>query len=484
MSTTSVDTAAWSKQLNDKLENLDPELFDIIEHEKARQIRCLQLIASENFTSAAVMEALGSVLTNKYSEGLPGARFYAGNEFIDQSELLCQKRALEAFHLNPAEWGVNVQPLSGSPANFEVYTALLKPHDRILALDLPHGGHLSHGYQTPTKKVSAVSTYFETLPYRVDEKTGIIRYDQIEELSELYRPKLIVAGTSAYSRLIDYKRIRQVCDKHNAIMLADIAHISGLIAAQVIPSPFEYADIVTTTTHKSLRGPRGAMIFYRKGAKKDVKTGKDIPYDYEDRINSAVFPGHQGGPHNHTIGALAVALKLAATPEFKQYQEQVVKNSKAIAEKLKQLGYKLIADGTENHLCLVDMRPFGLDGARADKVLELTSIIANKNTLPGDKNALVPGGIRIGSPALTSRGLLEADFEKVAVFFDRAVKFAIEINTSLPSGSKLADFKLAAEKAAKENDAIKQLKTEVETFALSFPAVGFDTKTMKFPPKL
>ncbi|KAK7857025.1 serine hydroxymethyltransferase [Quercus suber] len=301
--------ATWIKQLNEPLEVIDPVIADIIELEKARQWKGLELIPSENFTSLSVMQAVGSVMTNKYSEGYPGARYYGGNEYIDMAESLCQKRALEAFHLDPEKWGVNVQSLSGSPANFQAYTALLKPHERIMALDLPHGGHLSHGYQTDTKKISAVSIFFETMPYRLNESTGYIDYDQLEKSATLFRPKLIVAGASAYARLYDYARIRKVCDKQKAILLADMAHISGLVAAGVIPSPFEYADIVTTTTHKSLRGPRGAMIFFRKGVKEINKQGKEVLYDYEDKINQAVFPGLQGGPHNHTIAGLAVALK-------------------------------------------------------------------------------------------------------------------------------------------------------------------------------
>ncbi|KIY96195.1 glycine hydroxymethyltransferase, partial [Monoraphidium neglectum] len=277
-----------------------------------RSQRGLELIPSENFVSASVMEAVGSVMTNKYSEGYPGARYYGGNEFIDQAERLCQKRALEAFRLDPAKWGVNVQPLSGSPSNFQVYTALLQPHDRIMALDLPHGGHLSHGYQTDTKKISATSIFFETMPYRLDESTGLIDYDTMEKTAALFRPKLIVAGASA-----------ALADKSKAWLLADMAHISGLVAAGLVPSPFDYADIVTTTTHKSLRGPRGAMIFYRKGPRGvDKKTGKEILYDIEDKINFAVFPGLQGGPHNHTISGLACALKQAASPEFVAYQKQ------------------------------------------------------------------------------------------------------------------------------------------------------------------
>ncbi|KAJ8544842.1 hypothetical protein K7X08_017425 [Anisodus acutangulus] len=429
----------WPKQLNAPLEEVDPEIADIIEHEKARQWKGLELIPSENFTSVSVMQAVGSVMTNKYSEGYPGARYYGGNEYIDMAETLCQKRALEAFRLDPAKWGVNVQPLSGSPANFHVYTALLKPHERIMALDLPHGGHLSHGYQTDTKKISAVSIFFETMPYRLNESTGYIDYDQLEKSATLFRPKLIVAGASAYARLYDYARIRKVCEKQKAVMLADMAHISGLVAAGVIPSPFDYADVVTTTTHKSLRGPRGAMIFFRKGVKEVNKQGKEVLYDYEDKINQAVFPGLQGGPHNHTITGLAVALKQAMTPEYKAYQEQCLSNSSTFAQALAENGYELVSGGTENHLVLVNLKNKGIDGSRVEKVLEAVHIAANKNTVPGDVSAMVPGGIRMGTPALTSRGFIEEDFVKVAEFFDAAVKIAVKIKAET-SGTKLKDF--------------------------------------------
>jgi glycine hydroxymethyltransferase len=399
-------TRGWVTALNASLSSSDPELWDIMEREKARQRDGLALIASENFTSQAVYGALGSVMSNKYSEGYPGERYYGGNELIDKAERLCQARALAAFGLSPEEWGVNVQTLSGSPANFQVYTALLAPHDRIMSLDLPHGGHLSHGYQTPTKKISAVSTFFETFPYRVDEATGRIDYDALAKSAELYRPKLIVAGASAYARLIDYARMRAVADAHGAHLLADMAHISGLVAAGVIPSPFPYSDVVTTTTHKSLRGPRGAMIFFRKGA----KPGGKGAYDLEARINFAVFPGLQGGPHNHTISALATALKQAALPEFKAYQKQVLANASAFAAALQRGGFTLVSGGTDNHLVLVDLRAQGMDGARVERVCELAGLSVNKNTVPGDKSALVPSGIRMGTPALSSRGLDEADF--------------------------------------------------------------------------
>jgi len=438
------------------------------------------LIASENFTSKAVLDALGSVLSNKYSEGYPGARYYGGNENIDQVELLCQKRALETFNLNSDEWGVNVQSLSGSPANFQVYTALLAPNDRILALDLPHGGHLSHGYQTATKKISMVSRYFQSMPYRLDESTGQIDYDEMERSAELFRPKLIVAGASAYSRLIDYERIRQIADKVGAYVMADMAHISGLVAAEVIPSCFPWADVVTTTTHKSLRGPRGAMIFYRKGQKGLDKKGNPVMYDYEEKINFSVFPGLQGGPHNHTIGALATCLKQANTPEFITYQKQVMKNSASMADRLNELNYNLVSGGTDNHLVLVDLKSSrGIDGARVERILELACIASNKNTIPGDTSALTPGGIRMGAPALTSRGFMEKDFSEVANFFDRAVSIAVALKAT-DEGKKLKGFKSMCAVGPSVHPDLVQLRADVQAFASSFPTVGFNEDEMAY----
>ena len=297
-----------------------------------------------------------------------------------------------------------------------------------MGLDLPHGGHLSHGYQTPTKKISAISKYFETLPYRLDESTGLIDYDGLEKLALIYRPKIIVAGTSAYSRLIDYERMRAIADKVGAYMLSDMAHISGLVAGGVIPSPFAQSDVVTTTTHKSLRGPRGAMIFFRRGVRRvNPKTKEEERYQLEDPINASVFPGHQGGPHNHTITALAVALQQAQTPEFKAYQQTVLLNAKALAERLGQpkekggLGYMVVSGGTDNHLVLLDLKDRGVDGARVERVLELVGVASNKNTVPGDKSAMKPGGLRMGSPAMTTRGFQPDDFTRVAEIVDRAV---------------------------------------------------------------
>lgn len=318
-------------------------------------------------------------------------------------------------------------------------------------------------------RISAVSTYFETFPYRVNLETGIIDYDMLEHNAELYRPKCIVAGTSAYCRLIDYARMRKIADKVGAYLIVDMAHISGLIAAGVIPSPFEHADVVTTTTHKSLRGPRGAMIFFRRGVRKtDPKTGKDIMYDLEGPINFSVFPGHQGGPHNHTITALAVALKQVDSPEFKQYQEQVIKNAKATENEFKQLGYKLVADGTDSHMVLVDLRDKGLDGARVEAVLEQINIACNKNSIPGDKSALSPCGIRIGAPAMTTRGMGEEEFKRIARYIDQTVKLCKNIQAELPKeANKQKDFK--AKVASESIPEVLSLREEVAKWASTFP---------------
>lgn len=466
----STEMSGTSKLLHAPLCEVDPELTEIIRQEKKRQAAGLEMIASENFTSVAVLECLSSCLHNKYSEGLPGKRYYGGNQFIDKVEILAQKRALEAYNLNPEEWGVNVQPYSGSPANFAVYTGLLSPHDRIMGLDLPDGGHLTHGFFTATKKISATSIFFESMPYKVDPKTGLIDYDQLESSAKLFKPKVIIAGISCYSRCLDYARFRKIADANDAYLFADMAHVSGLVAAGLIPSPFEHADVVSTTTHKTLRGPRAGVIFFRKGVRKVKPNGQQIMYDLEDRLNAAVFPGLQGGPHNNTIAGIATAMKQAKTPEFVEYQKQVLANSRRLCDGLTKRGYTIATGGTDVHLVLLDLRPVGLTGARAEYILEEVSIACNKNTVPGDKSALNPSGIRLGTPALTTRGLVEEDIDRVVEYIDCALKICAEALKL--SGPKLVDFQETVHKNADIAAKVKALREEVEEFSGKFPLPG------------
>jgi glycine hydroxymethyltransferase len=430
----------------------------LIEQEKNRQWKSLELIASENFTSKAVMECLGSALTNKYSEGLPHARYYGGNEIVDQVEVLCQKRALQAYGLDEDKWGVNVQPYSGSPANFAVYTALLKPHDRIMGLDLPSGGHLTHGFYTYSKKektrkaVSATSVYFESLPYQVNPVTGIVDHEQLARDASLFKPAMIIMGGSAYPREWEYAKFRKIADDNGALLMMDMAHISGLVATGEAVSPFDYADVVTTTTHKSLRGPRSGIIFFRKDER-----------GFEPLINQAVFPALQGGPHEHQIAGVATQLKEVMTPEFKQYSQQVKKNAAALGAKLVSMGYSLATGGTDNHLVLWDLKPQGITGSKFEKVCDAVCITLNKNCVPGDRSAVTPGGVRIGAPALTTRKFVESDFEQIATFLDEALKIALNLQEK--SGPKLKDFVALLD----DNEEIAALRLAVNKFATTFP---------------
>lgn len=375
------------------LADTDPAIAEIIANELQRQRSHLELIASENFTSPAVMAAQGSVLTNKYAEGLPGKRYYGGCKFVDQVEDLAIDRAKQLFGAEMA----NVQPHSGAQANFAVFLTLLNPGDKIMGMDLSHGGHLTHG-----SPVNVSGKWFEVCQYGVSKETERLDYDEIRELALKERPKLIICGYSAYPRIIDFAKFRAIADEVGAYLLADIAHIAGLVASGHHPNPVPYCDVVTTTTHKTLRGPRGGLILCR-----DAELGK--------KLNKAVFPGTQGGPLEHVIAGKAVAFGEALKPEFKEYCGQVIANSRALGSQLVERGFKLVSGGSDNHLNLVDLRSIGMTGKVADQLLGQTCITANKNTVPFDpESPFVTSGLRLGSPAETTRGLKEAEFTEVA----------------------------------------------------------------------
>lgn len=460
---------------NQCLADADPDIFEIMEKEKQRQVKGIELIASENFVCRAVLEALGSHLTNKYSEGLPGARYYIGNEYIDQIERLCHERALKAFDLDKDCWGVNVQPYSCTSANFAVYTGLLLPTDRIMGLDSPSGGHVSHGYYTPSgKKVSGASIFFQSLSYKVNLHTGYIDYDKLEERAMDYRPKILICGGSTYPREWDYARFRQIANKCGAVLMCDMAHISGIVAAKECLSPFEYCDIVTSTTHKSLRGPRGGIIFFRKGKRLNKRgslfqADESDYYDFEDRINFAVFPSLQGGPHNNHIAALAIALKQVATPEYKTYIQQVKRNSQALAAALLRRKCRLVTGGTDNHLLIWDLRNLGLTGKNFEKVCEMCHITVNKTPIFGDNGSISPAGVRIGTPAMTTRGCQEGDFEMIADFLMRAAQIAS--NVQKEHGKLQKGFLKGLEK----HRDVADLGKRVEAFSCQFAIPGFDT---------
>ena len=412
----------------------DTLIFDLINREKERQAEGLELIASENYVSPQVLEAMGSVLTNKYAEGYPRKRYYGGCEVVDQVEQTAIDRAKELFGVEYA----NVQPHSGSQANAAVYFALLKPGDTILGFDLSHGGHLTHG-----SPVNFSGKLYRTVFYAVDKDTGRIDYDKLEETALREKPKLIVAGASSYSRDMDFARFRAIADKAGAWLMADISHPAGLIAKKLLSSPFEYAHVVTTTTHKTLRGPRGGMILMGKDFENPMglRTPKGKIKMMSQVLDSAVFPGMQGGPLEHVIAAKAVAFYEALQPSFEKYAAQIVANAKKLAGELVKRDFQIISGGTDNHMMLIDLRNKGITGKEAEKALGKAGITVNKNMVPfDDKSPFVTSGIRIGTPAVTTRGLKENDMERIADWIDRAIKHAGDEAYLSGIGAEVKDF--------------------------------------------
>jgi glycine hydroxymethyltransferase len=407
----------------------DPQVYEIIKREEQRQKEGIELIASENYVSRPVLEAMGSVLTNKYSEGYPGKRYYGGNEIIDQAEELAIARAKQLFGAEH----VNVQPLSGSPANLAVYMALLNPGDKVLGFSLDQGGHLSHGHP-----LNFSGKLYTIIPYFVKKETELIDMDEVEAIAMREKPKMILAGFSAYSRSLDWKRFREIADKSGALLFADIAHIAGLIAGKQLENPVPYCDVVSTTTHKTLRGPRGAMIMCKE--------------KFASAIDKAVFPGVQGGPHDHINAAKAIAYGEALRPEFQEYSKAVIDNARALAAALQGKGYRIVSGGTDNHLMLVDLfGSKGITGKEAEKALEHAGISINKNMIPFDsRKPLDPSGIRLGTPALTTRGCKEEDMKTVSDLLDEALM------------NREDESRLAA------------VKEKVRHFSLKFPVPGIE----------
>jgi len=434
------------------LQQIDSETYNLIELEEKRQRDVLEMIPSENYTSRAVREALGSVLTNKYSEGYPKKRYYQGNAVIDEVETLAQERAKKLFGVPY----VNVQALSGAPANAAVYMALLTYQDKIMGLKLSFGGHLTHGAPNTFS-----SRFFTAVNYELG-KDCLLDYDAIEELAMKEKPKIIVCGYTAYPRLIDFKRLGDIADKCGAYLLSDIAHIAGLVVGGAHPSPVPYVHIVTTTTHKTLRGPRGALIMVTE---KGLKKNPDLP----KLIDSAIIPGLQGGPHDNQTAAIAVALKEAGQPEFKAYAKQIVANSKTLARELTHRGFDLVSGGSDNHLILIDLRGKGVNGAIAAYALEVAGIVVNKNTVPFDTNVpFYPSGIRLGTPAITTRGMKETDMGKVAGWMERVIDEVISYR--LPDDKEARkEFMRKMRKEVSANKKLLAISREVKLFCNTFP---------------
>jgi len=395
------------------LMEVDPEIMDVVRGEIHRQSYTLEMIASENFTSRAVIEAMGTVLTNKYAEGYPAKRYYGGCEYVDQAESLAQERARELFKCS---WA-NVQPHSGSQANMAVYMALLQPSDTIMGMNLAHGGHLTHG-----SPVNFSGRLYNIVAYGVGEKTGTIDFDQVRALALEHRPKMIMTGASAYPRIIDFARFREIADEVGAYLIADIAHIAGLVATGHHPSPIPHCHVVTSTTHKTLRGPRGGLILSDEQGGEIMLSGMPKPKTIVEAVDSVTFPGIQGGPLMHVIAAKAVAFKEALQPEFVEYSDQIIKNAKALAETLVATGFKLVSGGTDNHLMLVDLRDKDITGKKAEAALEMAGITVNKNMVPFDtRSPFITSGIRIGVPALTTRGMKENEMKAIGGWISKVL---------------------------------------------------------------
>jgi glycine hydroxymethyltransferase len=438
------------------LHEQDEDVFRILQRERERQREGVELIPSENYVSAAVLEAMGTIFTNKYSEGYPGRRYYGGNENVDNIERLAQERAKALFHVPHA----NVQPYSGSPANLAVYVATCQPGDPIMGQNLPDGGHLTHGW-----KVSVTGTYYRSIPYHV-QKDGYLDFDDVWKLAREHRPRLIWCGATAYVREFPFERFAEVADEVGAFFAADIAHIAGLVVAGVHQSPVQHAHIVTTTTHKTLRGPRGAMIMVtQKGLKKDPELA--------DRIDRAIFPGLQGGPHDHTTAAIAVALGEAARPSFRDYGRQVVANAKVLAEGLVRRGVRLVTGGTDNHMMLIDLTPGGPGrGVFLQEALDRVGITVNKNTIPAEpSSAFYPSGVRLGTPAATTRGMREPEMEQIAAWIAAVAEEIREFQ--LPSGREERAARLDAFRRGIEgNVRLAAVREDVRKFCLRFPVPG------------
>lgn len=434
------------------LTKTDPEIEKILKEEERRQKETIALIPSENYASSAVREALGSVLTNKYSEGYPKKRYYQGNKNADSAELLAIERAKKIFKVEH----VNVQPYSGSPANLAIYVALCKLGDTVMGHALPDGGHLTHGW-----KASVTGQFYNGVQYHVD-KNGYIDLDEVKKLARTHKPKIIFIGATAYSRTLPFQDFAEIAEKHKAYLVADVSHIAGLIAGGAHPSPHLFADIIMTTTHKTLRGPRGAMIMVTK---KGLRRDKDLA----DKIDSAVFPGLQGGPHDDQTAAIAVALKEADSEAFKKYAQQIVKNAKALSQELTKYGFEIVSGGTDNHLILLDLREKKINGAMAAYALEKANIVANKNSVPNDTNPpFYPSGLRIGTPAVTTRGMKETDMKKIASWINNTINACGE--WGLPgSKEKRKVFFKAFKDDVNKNKEIEKIALEVKKFASRFP---------------